>query len=584
MISGWSRSSLDKAGRASRPSWRVGRFAALFALGGVLASVLAVLSLLSKLYGRVSAGLGLGLLGAGTSLFSAPLAQAAATGSVPADASSKRKQLREANERLSREVAAHEATLRELEAVRRQLEARVAERTKELSLTKARFETALRGAKVHVFSQDRDLRYTWVYAPEGGEAGAEMLGRTDEEILPAAERDAVIGLKQSVLETGAPAHREVSYLLPKGRILASLHVDPSYGPDGAINGVICAAIDISQLRSLESEQRRLAEELGTALQRYQTALRGSNVTVFTQDQDLRYTSISNPFLGRTVENIVGQVDADVLPPGNRDAVIALKTEALETGHPVDSEVHMKDVDLDRWLDFHIEPLRDLNGDIVGLTCSAVDITEQKENESHLRLLMRELTHRSKNLLAVIQAMARQTARHAGSTDTFLEQFSARLQALATSHDLLVQESWHGASLHELARVQLGERLEGRPPRVSIDGPRILLKPEAAQGLALALHELAANAIRYGALSTSQGRVSMVWRRLPATEGHGIELLWQESGGPDVTVPARRGFGSVVIERHLARSLDTEVVLSFEPEGVRCRIVVPVTQFVPGPEA
>ena len=184
----------------------------------------------------------------------------------------------------------------------------------------------------------------------------------------------------------------------------SLHVDPSYGPDGNIDGVICAAIDISQVRSLESEQRRLAEELGTALQRYQTALRGSNVTVFTQDPDLRYTSISNPFLGRSLEEIVEHTDADVIPAGNRDAIIALKTEALQSGQAVNSEVHLKDAELDRWLDFHIEPLRDLNGDIVGLTCSAVDITDQKENEAHLRLLMRELTHRSKNLLAVIQAM------------------------------------------------------------------------------------------------------------------------------------------------------------------------------------
>jgi PAS domain S-box-containing protein len=489
-------------------------------------------------------------------------------------------QLREANERLRREVAAHEATLRELEAVRRDLELRVAERTKELSLVKARFETALRGAKVYVFSQDRDLRYTWVYTPDGAEAGAEMLGRTDEDILPAAERDTVIAAKRSVLETGVPADRELSYLLPEGRTLVSLHIDPTYGPDRTIDGIMCAAIDISRTRTLETEQRRLAEELGGALQRYDTALRGSNVTVFTQDHNLRYTSISNEFLGRAADGILGKTDEEILPEAGRGELVALKRHALESGQPKDSEVHLRDGTTDRYFDFHIEPLRDLTGQIVGLTCAAVDITESKEGEAHLRLLMRELTHRSKNLLAVIQAMARQTARHSGTTDGFLDHFSARLQALATSHDILVQESWHGASLHDLVQLQLGHHLAHNESQISIEGPPILLKPEAAQGLGLALHELATNAAKYGALSTLLGNISIKWRRLPASEGHGIEMIWEERGGPGVAAPVQRGFGTLVIERHLARSLDSEVELQFAPEGVRCRINVPMTQFVP----
>ena len=507
------------------------------------------------------------------------MAVMAASGPLQTDDLSARKELQEANERLSREVAAHEATLRELDAVRRELETRVSDRTKELSLVKARFETALRGAKVYVFSQDRDLRYTWIYTPAGGDPDADMLGRTDEELLPAAERDAVIALKNSVLETGEPGDCEVAYLLPEGQTLVALHVEPSYGPDGTIDGLICAAIDVSHIRSLESEQRRLAVELGAAVQRYETALRGSNVTVFTQDENLRYTSISNEFLGREVDEIVGRTDADLLPRANRDSVIALKQSALDAGTPNDGEVHIRDGAVDRWFDLHIEPLRDLGGDIVGITCAAVDITERKESEAHLRLLMRELTHRSKNLLAVIQAMARQTARHTGSTEAFLEQFSARLQALATSHDLLVQESWHGASLHELVRLQLGHYLDRHGGQLAFSGPSILLKPEGAQGLGLALHELATNAAKYGALSTPQGQVAIEWRRLPAAEGHGIELIWEERGGPQVSTPDRRGFGSLVIERHLARSLDTEVDLVFAPGGVRCRIIIPVTQFV-----
>jgi two-component sensor histidine kinase len=218
---------------------------------------------------------------------------------------------------------------------------------------------------------------------------------------------------------------------------------------------------------------------------------------------------------------------------------------------------------------------------VGLTCAAVDITERKEGEAHLRLLLRELTHRSKNLLAVIQAMARQTARHTGSTEGFLEQFGARLHALATSHDLLIQESWYGASLPELVRSHLSRYLDGSDPQVTVEGPNIVLKPEAAQSLGLALHELAENAAKYGALSVPRGRADIAWRRMPAQDGHGVEIRWTESGGPAVKSPERRGFGSLVIERNLARSLDAEVELSFAEEGVSCRMVIPLTQLLIG---
>lgn len=490
------------------------------------------------------------------------------------------RRLREANDRLRREVAAHEATLRELEAARRELEARVAARTAELSLITARFETALRGAKVYVFSQDADLRYTWVYSPRGS-GTAEMLGRTEDEMLSSSEHETVLAVKRRVLETGVPEDCEVSWVMPEGRALFALHVDPTFGADNKIDGIMCAAVDISHTRSLESEQRRLSEALGTALQRYETALRGSHVTVFTQDRQLRYTSISNPLLGREVEDIIGRSDEELLPEPDRAAVVALKRQVLESGHPKDGEVSLTYGSGVRWFDLHIEPLRDVTGASVGLTCAAVDITERKEGEAHLWMLMRELTHRSKNLLAVIQAMARQTARYAGSTEGFIDQFGARLQALAASHDLLIQEGWHGASLRELVRSQLGQYLDGDRTRVVIDGPGIVLKPEAAQSLGLALHELVMNASKYGALSMPVGRVSVTWRRLPPTEGEGIEIVWAEAGGPNVATPDRRGFGSLVIERNLSRSVEANVDLTFGPDGVRCRMIIPQAQLSSG---
>jgi PAS domain S-box-containing protein len=345
----------------------------------------------------------------------------------------------------------------------------------------------------------------------------------------------------------------------------------------------------AELAKLETEYQELQEQvnaqawelnlLRARFARYETALRGSQVTVYTQDRDLRYTSISNPMLGRNIEDILGRTDAEILSPEAGAAMIALKRAVLASGEAKRAEVPLEDAPGIRWHDLHIEPLRNEAGDVVGLTCASVDVTERKEGEAHLRLLLRELTHRSKNLLAVIQAMARQTARHTGSVETFLTQFGARLQALAASHDLLIRESWYGASLGELVRSQLGVYLDGTAAQVSIEGPAIAIKPEAAQNLGLALHELAVNAAKFGALSVPVGRVAITWNRVENVDGSAVELDWREKLGPKVKARRRKGFGSMVIERNLARALDARVELEFDPDGLHCHIVIPANQIL-----
>jgi PAS domain S-box-containing protein len=341
----------------------------------------------------------------------------------------------------------------------------------------------------------------------------------------------------------------------------------------------------TELARLQQECERLAAQvsaqnwelslLRARFARYEMVLRGSQVTVYTQDRDLRYTSITNPILGRAIEDILGHTDEEILPPDGGAAIIALKREVLATGQPKRAEVALDEGPGLRWHDLHIEPLHNESGDIVGLTCAAIDVTERKEGEAHLRLLMRELTHRSKNLLAVIQGMARQTARHAGSIDGFLNQFAARLQALAASHDLLVRESWYGASLRELIESQLAAYIGSGEAQVAIDGPAVALKPEAAQNLGLALHELAVNAAKFGALSVASGRVSITW----TLGDHALTLEWREQFGPKVKIRRKKGFGSMVIERNLARALDATVNLDFDPDGLRCHIVIPASQIL-----
>lgn len=345
-----------------------------------------------------------------------------------------------------------------------------------------------------------------------------------------------------------------------------------------------------QLIQLQDECRRLEAQvsaqsielnlLRARFARYETALRGSQVVVYTQDRNLYFTSVSHPMLGQSIADLLGRTDEDVLPADARASVVAIKREALATGEPRRTEFSVAEGLGLRWHDLHIEPLRNDAGDIIGLTCASVDVTERKEGEAHLRLLLRELTHRSKNLLAVIQAMARQTARHAGSIDAFLRQFGDRLQALAASHDLLVRESWYGASLNELVRSQLSAYLDGIGQQVEINGPEVALKPEAAQNLGLAIHELSANAARFGALSVPEGRVVVEWRG-GGNPHEGIELDWREQFGPRVRPRRKRGFGSTVIETNLTRALDAKVDMMFDPEGLHCRVLIPASQIVTG---
>ena len=361
--------------------------------------------------------------------------------------------------------------------------------------------------------------------------------------------------------------------------------------DNRTSDMVCnmAAAQDTEQAKLEKENRQLHDQIASQARelsllqahfaRYQAALRGPQVTVYTQDRDLRYTSVSNSLLDRPVEEILGRTDTEILPRDGAAALMAVKGEVLGTGEAKRAEIPIEDARGIRWHDLHVEALRNETGEIVGLICASIDVTERKEGEAHLRLLLRELTHRSKNLLAVIQAMARQTANHAGSIGAFLTQFSSRLQALAASHDLLVRESWYGASLGELVRSQLSSYLDGAEVQVTIEGPAIALKPEAAQNLGLALHELAINAAKFGALSVPTGRVSITWTRRESAADNAVELDWREQLGPKVKVRRKKGFGSMVIERNLARALDAEVNMDFDPEGLRCHIVIPAHQIL-----
>ncbi|UCI08724.1 sensor histidine kinase [Mesorhizobium sp. B1-1-8] len=204
-----------------------------------------------------------------------------------------------------------------------------------------------------------------------------------------------------------------------------------------------------------------------------------------------------------------------------------------------------------------------------------DISERKLGDERQRLLLRELNHRVKNTLATVQALATQTVRHAREPSEFLEAFSARLQALGAAHSLLSDREWRGIGIGELARIEVGPFDTGDRQRITISGPDVLLTPDQAVGLGLILHELASNALKYGSLSASSGKVELAWKAHGRKGARRLLLTWRESGGPEVEPPDRHGFGAILIRRSLAKVIDSEVTHEYRPEGVFAEISIPL---------
>lgn len=224
------------------------------------------------------------------------------------------------------------------------------------------------------------------------------------------------------------------------------------------------------------------------------------------------------------------------------------------------------------------PIRGADGTLVGISVIAHDISRRKRDEAHMQFVMRELSHRTKNLITVIIAMARRTARQSDDFSDFEVKFTGRLHGLARSHDLLVHTDWMGASIEELVRLQL-EPFVGEAA-LEVEGAPLMLRPEAVQNLGFALHELATNANKYGALGQAGGRVSIAWRLATAPDGgERVRLVWQESGGPPVTPPTRAGFGSTVIQKLTEASLNAVVTVAYDPEGFRWEADMPAAEIL-----
>ena len=320
---------------------------------------------------------------------------------------------------------------------------------------------------------------------------------------------------------------------------------------------------------IDITDRKLGEEANAL---HASTVLSSMDAIFSIDPDLRirtWNGGAERLYGYTAAEALGLSLEMICPEDLRNEQNGLYQQTMN-GKPVLLETVRRHKD-GRLIPVGVSgsPIFAPDGRVIGVAAVHRDMTQNREYKEHLGFTLRELSHRTKNLLAVVQGLARMMARRSDSLDEFEVRFRGCIQALAYSHDLLIQHEWQGATLHELLAVQLAPfgGLDSR--KFSVQGPEVFLGPSAMQSLGLVMHELATNATKHGALSRPAGSVTVDWAR---EKDQGVKLVWREQGGPPVTQPTRKGFGQVVFER-IGASLDGEITTEFPPEGFACTVTI-----------
>jgi PAS domain S-box-containing protein len=328
-----------------------------------------------------------------------------------------------------------------------------------------------------------------------------------------------------------------------------------------------------------TERRRAEAALRESEERFRGIFQHAGTGIAISDMQGRFQSCNPAFsamLGYTEEEFKKLAIEDLQHPDDRDMNLDEVRRLVEDKIPSFeiSSRHLRKDGKVVWVHKHVSLLRDASGKPTRIIALVTDITERKRNEEQIKLLMSEVNHRSKNLLALVLAIARQTA--ATSADDFIDRFQERILALTVSQDLLVRNKWKGVHLDKLACSQLAHFSDLIGTRIKISGPPLLVSASAAQTLGMALHELATNAGKYGALSTDGGSVEVTWR-VDNTEGleGTFQISWRESGGPIVKAPARSGFGSTVIGQMAEMSLNATVDLDYASSGMVWRLQSPI---------
>jgi len=395
-----------------------------------------------------------------------------------------------------------------------------------------------------------------------GYSEKEIVGQSIRRLIPPdrqQEEDEIIArlLRGEVIKSF-----ETVRLTKDGHLIdVSVTISPLRDGRGKLIGASKVARDISERKERERRLRESEERLSQIINTV-------NAFVGLLDASGKIIEVNARALeaaGAAREDVVGRLMADApwwsySPEANKrmsDIVarcLAGETVRCDLQYSAQGEM--------RWVDFQAAPIFAADGSVTALVPSGVDITDRKRSEEQVRLLMLEVNHRAKNMLGVVLAIARQTT--STSPREFLGKLTQRIQSLSVNLDLLVKNEWQGVDLEPLVHAQLAYFSDSIGTRIAIEGPELRLSREAAQGIGMALHELATNAIKHGALSNEQGRITIAW----TCDDNVFSIVWHERGGPAVEPPTHRGFGNTVLTTLAEAAVSGHVSVGYNRDGLR----------------
>jgi PAS domain S-box-containing protein len=400
---------------------------------------------------------------------------------------------------------------------------------------------------------------------------AQLIGKLHYEVFPEIPqrwRD----IHARVLAGEALSKEEDRFTRRDGRTdWTSWSMAPWRGGDGRIGGAVLFA----EVRTEQVEARRA---LADSEARFRATFENAAVGVALVACDGSILRVNNSFarmLGYSVEELAMRTFQDLTHPDDLATNLSVFNKTLNgeaESYCIEKRYVRKDGRI-VWASLAVGCVRKTDGRVDYFVSVVQDITERKRVEEQQRILLAELDHRVKNALATVSAVVSHTQQESRSVADFVAALDGRIRSMATTHELLSSHRWQGVSLAELVQRELAPY--ATRDNTEIDGPGILLKPEAGQAIAMVLHELATNAAKYGALSTENGRVSIRWdRHLNGHPEAHLVFEWQEIGGPPVVVLGKASYGTSTIRELIPYEFGGTVDLEPAPDGVRCRLVLP----------
>ena len=402
-----------------------------------------------------------------------------------------------------------------------------------------------------------------------GYEATEIIGQPMTVLVPDDERDDAVRSAAEVLSGESRVFQATRRRKDAVPVAVEISAAPIRARDGQVLGMSTIHRDIGDARRRALADARLAAVVGA-----------SHDAIVTLDADQiieTWNRGANELFGWTAKEAIGRSLFFLVPEDRRREHEQIEKQIATGESAVIETVRVTKAGLQVAVSLSISSFVD-EGSSTGAAVTFRDIGDRLARDSHVHLLLKELSHRSKNLLAIVQGIARQSAMRTSDFSVFLDNFTARLRALAHAHDLLVQENWHGADMHALVAMQTGA-FEIAADVMRVRGERLLIKPEAAQNIGLSLHELASNALRYGALSAPGGHVEIDWEVVTPADKRLLRVTWREFGGPAAQLPKRSGFGILVLSQITPRALGGEASLTVEPDGLVYALQAPVENVI-----